>query len=468
MSDQNPTPPPAFTVRQPTSPVRFASSSNAFGLTVSPASSTSSNHRDQPPLFSTSANSLTNGRGTDNSPPSAGTVQTRRLRRPSMLSLAQTASFGSANGTSQDDSDMNDPPRTAIPAIRDPSSSRSLLPIQRQGTNPDAGPSKSKLEINNPFMPHASTRWGERSTSNTPFLTNSLIRRTSSAPPLALEGLSTQTPSTGHSPPSNSMRLDTDSMDRDDSPSLSPTQVRWHNDPLRSGSRKGKAKMDIQNTPGDQNQPFTGRPLPAPLLATLISERAPLEHEMRSEARLQRLLHSHPSALPLTPRAPRSVRGRFPETAGDDDDDDDISRSWRQRNWLGRGTRPPSSDSDSDDGVMEEVTEPNEPVNAAFAAGMDMDRPVSRSSSSNGAANQNNGNVIGTPQFGWGGGSLVRSNAPRMSFGTAGQAAGMGMVPSPGTGIGLPSAFGGLGMGGGGTPVGSPTIERLEVCHHSP
>ena len=53
-------------------------------------------------------------------------------------------------------------------------------------------------------------------------------------------------------------------------------------------------------------------------------------------------------------------------------------------------------------------------------------------------------------------------SSARMSFG----AAGAGMVPSPGTGLALPSAFGGLGMGTG-TPLASPTIERLDVSAES-
>lgn len=316
-------------------------------------------------------------------------------------------------------------------------------------------------------------RWGNPTTS-TPFLTNSLIRRTSSAPLLPLdapEGSKPAVPlglvSSFDTPMSNS------STSREGPAQLSPTNNRWVGNPVRTSSaaRKGKAKMEDQDGPHTHPPPFTGRPLPAPLLATLISESAPLEHEMRSEARLRSLLSSHPSALPLAPRAPRSVRGRFPETAGDDDDDDDsFSRSWNQRNWMGRGNRLPSSDSDSDDDIIEEVAEPHETVNSAFAAGMDMDRPECQPSGPMGAGNgspaiNTSGGVTGTATWGVGSGGLIRSNAPRMSFGTAGQAAtALGMVPSPGTGLGLPTAFGGLGMGGnGGTPLGSPTTERLEV-----
>jgi hypothetical protein len=279
------------------------------------------------------------------------------------------------------------------------------------------------------------------------------------------------------------MEFDSDQIGLPPAPPDSP--LRWvpnHLNQSASARRKGKAKMEdpaLVLATGDQpapphNPPYTGRPLHASLLATLISESAPLEHEMRSEARLQRLLSSHPSVLPLTPRAPRANRGRFPETAGDDDDDESESfgRSWSRRTWLGRRT----SDSDSDSDDMPIVMEENEgEVNMAFAAGMDMDRPDTNSSNgimgtgrpdssgSNGPAGSlrpgsAQGQTPGQSQGQWG-----QRAAARMSFG----AAGAGMVPSPGSGLGLPSAFGGLGMGGSsagiGTPLASPTIERLEV-----
>jgi hypothetical protein len=47
------------------------------------------------------------------------------------------------------------------------------------------------------------------------------------------------------------------------------------------------------------------------------------------------------------------------------------------------------------------------------------------------------------------------SRPARMSFGN-------NMMSSPGTGLALPGAFGSLAMGGC-TPLGSPTLERLEV-----
>jgi hypothetical protein len=104
-----------------------------------------------------------------------------------------------------------------------------------------------------------------------------------------------------------------------------------------------------------------------------------------------------------------------------------------------------------------------EPVNTAFAAGMDMERIAS--------ASEQEGSGKSTPGAGSGSGSVPpngattpaganmgvdRTRPPRMSFSG-------GLIASPGAGFGLPSAFGGLGMGGG-TPIGSPTIERLDVC----
>lgn len=258
--------------------------------------------------------------------------------------------------------------------------------------------------------------------------------------------------------------------------------------------RKGKGKMDDPDTLGGPitgpagstphpegeappPKPFNRKPLPANLVATLISENAPLEHEIQSEARLQRFIHSHPPRLPLTPRISKSTRGRFPEMADNDDDDEDDRRpSWRGRQWMGMRS---DSDSDSDDD--------GEPVNSAFAAGMDLDRPVSMSSSSSTAWPSGNVSESGKmtpggsgsgpagPSAGaatmaesLGGGSGQPTPPPgnttwggaqrpsRLSFGA-------GMIPSPGTGFQLPGAFGGLGMGGGSTPLGSPTIERLEV-----
>lgn len=493
---------PAFT-REYTSPGRFASTANAFGLAVSPTSSTSSSSRGfgGPSAFGSGSISTPT---VETSPPSAGTLPTRRMRRPSLLSLTQTPSFSTGPN------DVS--PKTALPntTIQDPSSSNASAQVAQasQAANgpqlaPELKPTLlQRRSMNNPFAAsngfaaQAAPLWAANNTS-TPFLTNSLLRRTSSAPPLAIDALTTRTPPMPNSAtfcgdrsqdPNNGetgMEFDADQPTLPPAPPDSP--LRWipnHLNSSASARRKGKAKMedldpDISaNQPTQShNPPFTGRPLHASLLATIISESAPLEHEMRSEARLQRLLSSHPSALPLTPRAPRASRGRFPETAGDDDDDegDSFGRSWSRRTWLGRRT----SDSDSDSDDMPMVMEENEgEVNMAFAAGMDMDRPDSSSSSGlmgtlvgsrpdssgmNGGTGplrpgSAQGLTPGSGQAQWG-----QRVAPRMSFG----AAGAGMVPSPGSGLGLPSAFGGLGMGGSsagiGTPLGSPTIERLEV-----
>lgn len=525
-SDQNPH----------TSPIHFAASSNAFGLTVSPSSSSSSS-RDLRHSLSTGTLGSQSFQGTDTSPPSAGTFHTKRLRRPSMLSLTQNASFinnsagpsgtNGTNGIHRSQVDRDDKASSSLSgAEQDPSSSRNpfeaapavqtrtALPLPPPLTGQAEGMISPTERIPNPFhsfgavqpkpQSRAQSRWGDTTTA-TPFLSNSLIRRTSSAPPLALEALSTHTPPMGSTAQmQNALMEDTESMETDSNygdsvdqnePILSsPTLHSHHWLPPHlqpSSRRKGKAKADdLARDGADPNvhqPPFTGRPLHASLLATLISESSPLEHEMRSEARLQRLLSSHPQVLPLTPRAPRSSRGRFPETAGDDDDEDEpFPHSWSRRSWMGRSRRTSSSDSDTDEGMEELEPEQGEPVNSAFAAGMDMDRPDSRGSSSTGFGftTRENGSGSGSnsrsdsvgagvglptppssqifqqqqqaPAQSWGG-----RHGMRMSFSQAGQAA-SGMVPSPGSGLGLPSAFGGLGMGTG-TPLGSPTIERLEV-----
>lgn len=382
-----------------------------------------------------------------------------------MLSLAQTASYRSEGS----DVDVS---ITARPhSTRDPENERGRLAFDEERQN-----QYSFNVDSNPFQP--TPRWGSDN-----FLGQFSGRETATA----FEGLKASTPP-----------VNLDKSEEEGSGSASPMEIgemdyearsplKWmpsHMQPGAGARRKGKAKMeDIDCGVGlsspHPNQlhppPFTGRPLPGPLLATLLSESAPLEHEMRSEARLQRMLSSHHQALPFTPRAPRSSRGRFPETVDDDDDEHDPSTSrWSsaRRSWMGRGS---IDDSDSD-----EETGAPEPVNSAFAAGMDMDRPGSSSSSGMGmsAFAQESGRntpalplTMGTTSAG----TMANSNQPtppsqsvpwpgagvrsaRMSFGSAGA----GMVPSPGSGLGLPGAFGGLGMGIG-TPLASPTLERLEV-----
>lgn len=288
-----------------------------------------------------------------------------------------------------------------------------------------------------------------------------------------LEALSTKTPPI---PPTELVNDNLSLLDR--------SPPRWL--PGHLQRRKGKMRAEdgdpVPAAPDVHRPPLTGPPLPASLLATLKSESSPLDHEYKSEARLQRLISSHPRAVPFTPRTSRSSRGRFPETAGDEDDEDDFpSRRalWASRAW----TRRSSSDSDSDDmpmsapmggggigmgmGFGNEDVRDREPVNAAFAAGMDMDRaasaseqegsgkstPGAGSGSGTGSAQQAGGVGVTTPAGSNHG--FDRTRPPRMSFSG-------GLIASPGTGFGLPSAFGGLGMGTG-TPIGSPTIERLDV-----
>ena len=449
---------------QPISPARYATTTNAFGLATSPSSSASSSTRD----YSLTAVGMT----LDNSPPSAGTFATKKLRRPSMLSLAQTANVSSDTSFTEGNSTFTRLcPATAalIPPLQDPSSSQNPLRL---------GQPRS---VTSPFASHGdslqSPRW-----NSAPFLAHSLIKRTSSAPPLALDSLrahtlpivTNDTIDEGRASP---MKLEGNQADVLES--KSPLRsVPSHLQTNQTSRRKGKARMDDLDlsTPSNPTTlhapPFTGRPLPASLLATLISESSPLEHEMRSEARLQRLLSSHPQALPLTPSGSRANRGRFPETVGDDDDDDDlpgVRNHWSRRSWMGRAS---SSDSDSDEAPMKEPTP--EPVNFAFAAGMDMDRiecPKSSSSFSTGGYQLSGGQMVSRSNSSGGSASGQPTTnptppnqpwpkaAPRLSFGSAGA----GMVPSPGVGTGLPNAFGSLGMSGTGTPVASPTIEKLEV-----
>ncbi|ORX34798.1 hypothetical protein BD324DRAFT_134540 [Kockovaella imperatae] len=432
--------------QQPSSPARYAATSNAFGLATSPSSSMS------PREFKLNLGS------SDRSPPSAGTIAARRLRRPSLLGLAKANSLSELRSESDRKNDPVSPTTILSNPIQDSSSSdapaeaSSISPIAPLPQNPSASP------------------W-----SNAPFLAS--IRARSSASPLSIENLTTRTPAPGRDmdprgstrSSSSSSLLDVDSADVEDNRS----PLRWIPSHLQHNSarRRGKSRMEISE-PGSpplaramDNQAFQGRPLPATLLATLISESSPLEHEMRSEARLQRLIASHPRAMPFTPRPSRSSRGRFPETADDDDDDDAMgfgAHPWRLSSFAGR--RVSSSDSDSDDMPMED-TGP-EPVNAAFAAGMDMDRPGSSSSSASAFAVS--GSFASRSASGSGPGTNNQptppgSNAPwakstRMSVSSSGN----GMVPSPGVPTGLPFAFGSLGVGGS-TPQASPTVERIEL-----
>lgn len=395
--------PPAFQrgsgapAQAPASPIRFAASSGAFGL------SSSSAHQAQPSSnISVSPLSTTHllpqalsPSPTATSPPSAGTVQTRRLRRPSLLSLASAAAADRVA------TDPTTSPTNALTAVS-----------ERDG-------SEGALQPN--------PRWG----SGSAFPSLTTPERVSSAPPIPFEGLTTS------ASPAPDQGMDTDAP---------PRWLPSHLQPRRSS---GSAIADPDDMPATPSRPFNarlqGRPLPGPLLATLISESSPLEHEMRSEARLQRLLMSHPSSLSLTPRQRRTMRmsrGRFPDMVGDDDDEDDNPRG------LGSRWRAGSSDSDSDD-MMEDDWPTSTPVqgagavNSAFASVMDLDRPSSGGSS----ALHSNNSGKSTP------------GGPRNGNATAGKSR---VAPSPGTGLLLPTAFGGLGMGSAGsaTPVGSPTAEK--------
>ncbi|RXK34622.1 hypothetical protein M231_08122, partial [Tremella mesenterica] len=329
-----------FSSSTPSPTIRFPSTTNAFGLSHSPGSGSSSSSKDM--VFNGPPSLL------DKSPLAVGVLAAKKLRRPSMLSLAQTASFTSDE-----------------PSSEDPVTSQRPSFDESGRVNKQAGLSSS---IDNPFAPRPvkPPAWSNTFAGPSSF---PIVKRTSSAPPMGFEGLSTTTPPIPQA----------SHMEAEGSRSQSPMDLEGLNDlepkppllwmpnhlkhPLTR--RKGKGRPDdieLLSRPSPLQPlhapPLSGRPLPASLLATLVSEASPLEHEMRSEARLQRLLSSHPSALPLTPRAPRSSRGRFPEmVGGDDDDDDEMSLrrpSWAHQSW-GRTT---SSDSDSDEMPDDPPNEP--------------------------------------------------------------------------------------------------------------
>lgn len=445
---------------------RFATSTNAFGLVSSPSSSSSS-QRSNDHLGSANGSSLGSIPGI-----AVAAASDRKVRRPSMLSLAQNASFlseGSGDGETTSMAGVVDTAgeaekRGAADMVEDPSSSKAIN--QFTGNN-------------GPLQP--TPRWPSSGSFQ-----SSLLKRSTSTSTIRMETLKTSTPV--------QIELVGEEARRDSDSEMTTDWLK------QSSNEKGKAR---EGSTSNHDTKLHPRPLPSALLQTLISESAPLEHEIQSEARLQRLLISHPAKLPLTPRAPRGSRGRFPDQVGGDDDDDDIGLSAfsaAARRWgTGRPWSKEDSDSDSDDGL------PAGEVNAAFAAGMDMDRPGSSSS---------NANTVGT---GWGAMSESGKSTPgqgerrrsdsgsRSGSGSAGAGAGTGtgypfpnamltpgagsqvqpqgqgqgqqpisaikgssrlsmsgMVSSPGNG--LPTAFGGLGMGTG-TPLASPTVERNEVYH---
>jgi hypothetical protein len=118
-----------------------------------------------------------------------------------------------------------------------------------------------------------------------------------------------------------------------------------------------------------------------------------------------------------------------------------------------------SSDSDSDE-MMDEAPDwqgsmsgAAGAVNSAFASVMDLDRPPSSGSSGTWGSGKN------TPgsRNGAGAGAGAAPTPPPQWKGAR------TVAPSPGTGLQLPTAFGGLGMGIA-TPLGSPTVEKMELA----
>lgn len=415
----------------PLSPVRFATTTDAFGL---------SQHNHHTPDLSAQQSA----RSPVTSPSSSNSA--RRLRRPSLLSLAPSQpTLGEKEDRISESPGLDEE-----------------LDLWQMASNSSTSASQ----------PQSSQRWG-LSVSPLTALSGD-IGRVGSAPPIAFEGLTTRAAS-------NLRRRDSDpSREMGDSLSISPSTMGEGCSPT-SFSFSELHRRRISRTSNDMDElpsprlAFTGRPLPGPLLATLISESAPLEHEMRSEARYQRLISSHPSVFPLTPRPRRNTRwtrGRFPEMVGDDDDDEEDTT--RQ---LGSRWRTGSSDTDSDE--MLDDSAPEWPsantlsgaagaVNSAFASVMDLDRPPSSGSSgawasASGKSTPGGGRgglpgLQGTP-----GGSSSNNGAaptpPPQWRNGAGRVA-----PSPASGLQLPTAFGSLAMGGSATPLGSPTVEKMELA----
>lgn len=377
----------------------------------------------------------------------------------------------------EDDEDASDQP------TRGHTSSRS----------PGVSPTDTR---SNPFGAFAQSRWGESSffntSSHTPYenangtFAQMESLKTYSPPPLLVAPDAEASGSGGSESP---MEFDTADELR------SPLRFLPSHLQTAASRRKGKGKLDevdigpisrpaLPPIPHEVDEPsstvndnsnLSRKPIRAALWATLKAEHSPLEHEMQSEARLQRFIHSHPSNSPLTPRINKSTRGRFPEMADNDDDDDLPRPSYRGRSsWTGMRM---SSDTDSD--------EDGDPVIGSFAADMEIDRAPSMSSGCSSAV-WPSGNVSDSGKMtpGSGSGSGPSSGPPaathlangtgqptpplqngpwgprpaRMSFGN-----GNGNMSSPGSGLALPGAFGTLGFGGGATPLGSPTLERLEV-----
>ncbi|WOO76909.1 uncharacterized protein LOC62_01G000523 [Vanrija pseudolonga] len=520
-------PPPAFATSTPASPLRFAASSGAFGLGSSNSSSNGApgpsgtagggmglfggNHThshshsqslsSQPHPHTLNSNhahghshshslSHSSGSSTAVSPTSPG--PTRRLRRPSLLSLAPTNQNDAMGPRSDDQPSPTAAFGSDVPSLssgsNSPAMSTSISHQQHQGAGSFG---QGHHHIGSPPALQPLPRWG---TSVAPFtaITGAPVERVSSAPPIPIEGLKTS-----NSPVPLSTGRSADACDSGMDVSEMSSPPRWLPGHLqRRRTIGGKSNVlggdeDAESSSSGTKSRFPGRPLHGALLATLISESAPLEHEMRSEARLQRLITSHPSALPLTPRQRRNTRGsrgRFPEmVGGDDDDDDDIPR---RRLSLGARWRAASSDSDSDDMMDDEPSWPTPSaaagaVNSAFASVMDLDRPASSGSSSAWPGRSDSGKS--TPAGMRAGSAAPGSMTPNPNGfssdsgptpgtvtpgsqwqGQAPKSARLNIVvgASPGMGLQLPTAFGGLAMGGGGgggTPLGSPTAEKSEL-----
>lgn len=392
----------------PGTPVRFAATTGAFNLTVSTAATPPP--RDLQPGAVSPTAAVT--------PPSNGTVTTHKLRRPSLLSLVPSTSEGGPDSGVSPAPSAHFKPGSTAPSQATSSTASGL-----------AAPVPTFASSNGP-------RWG--------LTAFSAPARVGSAPPIPIEGLTTST-----SPIPSRSENGTSPM----------VEEKWQ---LRRSSGDGSGQ-------GLGRAPFHGRPIPGSLLATLISESSPLEHEMRSEARLQRFISSHPSAIPLTltprqRRMSRMTRGRFPESVDDDDDDGPAPLGARWRD---------DSDTDSDEMMDEEwpAAPSGSAVNSAFASIMDIDRPGSNGSwprsdsgKSTPSTNAASSGQKGTPQAnrlepGWKGSRLGQSPGASTlitSFGNVGFAA----ASSGASG----AASGASGASGRDTPLGSPTVEKSELA----
>ncbi|WVO16746.1 hypothetical protein L204_104430 [Cryptococcus depauperatus] len=351
-----------------------------------------------------------------------------KVCRPSMLSLTQDAGDSNYEG--------KQPPM--IELIKDPSSSKAIKQLIQQ-----------EDENSVPLQPMP--RW---SASAKP-IQNGLLKRSISTSMIPLEGLKTSTPPA---------RLNIASEDNE----------KRQDTEMADSSRLSLDHSLEGNRSSHQSTFNSARPLPFALVQTLILESDPHKHEIQSEARLQRLILSHPSKLPLTPRAPRGSRGRFPDQVEDDDDElasFNVPLAGGARRWGGWTEREESDSDDDDDPTPEEGGE----VERAWAGIMDMDQPelshplTSQSGLARATESEpNQGQIHINPSY-----PLPTPHAQAQSHPTTQNPAqqtpvsaiksgrlGMGIVPSPG--YGLQTAFTTLGMGSG-TPIGSPNVERSEL-----